>query len=331
MKEYKFGACLPTFASCADRYCLSGYGGGADTVEGMLDLAVTVPDLKGIELVGNWHINDDNIQKIKKEVKARGLEICMLAPDLWTQAKWKMGSFTAVDENIRRSAVDEVKKVMDWAVEVGCAYVDVWPGQDGYDYYFQADYQEAWQWLVEGIRECADYRKDIKVLIEYKMKEPRTHIFVSTVGKVMLLINEVARENVGCLLDLGHASSAGENAAESVALLSRPGYRKLSYMHFNDNWHAWDDDMMVGSVHLYELLETLYWLKKTDYSGWFTLDIFPYREDGVRAASESIQWLKALLARIDEVGMETISRVVSESDAIESSRFLRRTFLSGNK
>lgn len=331
MSEYKFGACLPTFASCADRYCLSGYGGGADTIEGMLDLAVTIPDLKGIELVGNWHISDENIEKMKKEVKKRGLEICMLTPDLWTQAKWGRGSFAAADEETRRAAVDEVKKVMNWAAEVGCSYVDVWPGQDGYDYYFQADYQKTWQWMVEGIRECADHRKDVEVLIEYKMKEPRTHIFISTVGKVLLLINQVSRENVGCLLDLGHASLGGENVAESVALLNRLDYRKLSYMHFNDNWHTWDDDMMAGSVHLYELLETLYWLKRTNYEGWLTLDIFPYREDGVKAASESIQWIKGLLTRIDEVGMENISKVISKNDAVESSRFLREIFLPGSK
>ena len=28
---FKLGACLPTFASCADRYCLSGYGRGGTT------------------------------------------------------------------------------------------------------------------------------------------------------------------------------------------------------------------------------------------------------------------------------------------------------------
>ena len=26
--NHLFGACLPTFGNCADRYCLSGYGGG---------------------------------------------------------------------------------------------------------------------------------------------------------------------------------------------------------------------------------------------------------------------------------------------------------------
>ncbi len=293
----------------------------------MLDLATKVKGLKGIELVGNWHINDKNMNKMKKAVKDRGLEICMLTPDLWTQAKWKNGSLTSIDPKTRHAAIAEVKKVMDWAKEAGCKYVNVWPGQDGYDYYFQADYQKTWEWMVEGIRECADHRKDVEVLIEYKMKEPRTHIFINTVGKTLLLINEVGCENVGCLLDTGHASAGGENVAESIALLNMPNYSKLSYVHFNDNWHTWDDDMMAGSVHTFELLEALYWLKRTNYNGWFTLDIFPYREDGIRAATESIKWIKGMLDKIEEIGMKYIGDVISKNDAIESSKMLRKVFL----
>ena len=127
------------------------------------------------------------------------------------------------------------------------------------------------------------------------------------------------------------ASSAFENPAESIALLNRMDKNYLEYFHFNDNYHLWDDDMLVGSVHLPELAETLFWLKKTGYTGWLTLDIFPYREDGVKAASESIQWIKGLLSKIDEAGMETISKVISRNDAAESSRFLREVFLQGSK
>ena len=48
-KQWKLGACLPLFAQCADRYCLSGYGRGATTVEGMLAAAKTVKHLDGLE------------------------------------------------------------------------------------------------------------------------------------------------------------------------------------------------------------------------------------------------------------------------------------------
>ena len=129
---------------------------------------------------------------------------------------------------------------------------------------------------------------DVKLVLEYKPKEPRTHCFIATVGKTLLLIDKVNRPNVGAMVDIGHSLMAYENVAESAALLHYFG-NKLMYMHFNDNWRLWDDDMTVGSVHTIEMLELLYWLDRLDYTGWYALDILPYRENGIRAASESIQ------------------------------------------
>jgi len=126
--NHPFGACLPTFGNCADRYCLSGYGGGGSTMREMLDLAMKVEGLDGLELVGNWHVNDENIREVARMFADRGLKISMLVPDLWTQAKWGRGSLAAPDAKTRQAAVDEVRKVMDWAAELGCPYVDVWPG-----------------------------------------------------------------------------------------------------------------------------------------------------------------------------------------------------------
>ena len=325
--EYSFGATLPTFASCADRYNLSGYGGGGETFEEMMELASHVNGLDGVELVGNWHINDGNVKKVKEVADNYNLKICMVTVDLWTQAKWGKGSLTSRNASIRSNAVDEIKKSMDWAQYVNCPYIDVWLGQDGYDYYLQADYVQAWDWILEGISEAADYNDNIKLLIEYKMKEPRSHCFISTVGKTILLIDEIGKENVKVLLDIGHASSGCENPAESIALLNGRSKKYLEYIHFNDNYHSWDDDMLVGSVHLPELLETIYWIKKTKYSGWLTLDIFPYREDGVESAKESITWIKEVMQRIDEIGVEVIDKIIAEGDGVRSTNFLRKFFL----
>ena len=72
----------------------------------------------------------------------------------------------------------------------------------------------------------------------------------------------------------------------------------------------------------------LYWLKRTGYSGWLTLDIFPYREDGIQSATESIQWIDSILKRIDEVGMDTIDEVIKANDGVASVRFMRNFFMS---
>ena len=111
--DHSFGACLPTFGSCADRYCLSGYGGGGSTVEEMLDLATEVEGLDGLELVGNWHVNDDNIREVAAMFADRGLKIPMLVPDLWTQAKWGKGSLAAPDAQTRQAGIDEVIRRAD--------------------------------------------------------------------------------------------------------------------------------------------------------------------------------------------------------------------------
>ena len=318
--NHKFGACLPTFGNCADRYCLSGYGGGGNTMEEMLDLAMKVKGLDGLELVGNWHVNDENIHKVARMFKDRGLAICMLVPDLWTQAKWGKGSLAAPDAKTRQAGIAEVKKVMDWAAELGCPYVDVWPGQDGFDYSFQADYVSAWKWLSDGLAACAAHNPRVRVLVEYKPREPRTHCFVDHVGTVLMLLKEL--DNVGVLMDVGHAMQGAENVAYAAAMLSECG--KLDYLHLNDNHGDWDDDMMVGSVHLVDYLELVYWLKRLKYKGWLTLDIFPYREDGVAAATQCREWMEALFRAVDRVGMDAFAKVIKNADACAATALVRQ-------
>ena len=323
---YKLGACLPTFASCADRYCLTGYGRGGKTMEEMLSMARTVEGLDGLELVGNWHINDTNIAKVMKLFRDNGFAISMIVPDLWTQAKWGKGSLAAADAATRRDAVAEVKKCMDWAAEAGCAYVDVWPGQDGFDYPFQADYGDAWKALRDGVAECAAHSAKVKVLVEYKLREPRNHCFLSSAAKTILLIQGM--KNVGCLLDVGHSLAAGENMAEAAALLS--DYQVLDYLHLNDNHGDWDDDLIPSTVHIPEFLELVYWLKRGGYKGWLTLDIFPYREEKVAAANESFAWMRHLLECIQERGVDSITDIVRRGEATEGTRMVRE-MLGGKK
>jgi len=322
-RNWKLGACLPTFASCADRYCLSGYGRGGKTMEEMLSMAKKVEGLDGLELVGNWHINDKNISKVMKLFKDNGFAIPMIVPDLWTQEKWGRGSIAAADKKIRGDAVAEVKKCMDWAAEAGCPFVDVWPGQDGYDYVFQADFSDAWRWMRDGVSECAAHSKKVKVLVEYKLKEPRTHCFLNSAAKAVLLIQGVP--NTGVLLDVGHSLAAGENMAEAAAFLADHGV--LDYVHLNDNYRGWDDDMLVASVHVPEWLELVYWLLRTGYGGWLTLDIFPYREEKIPAAVESFEWVRALIERVEKRGLDSIADVIRRGEGTEAVRLVREMLL----
>jgi len=321
----KFSANINTFNACADRYVLEGYGQRRNTEE-LIKAAQQVDDLTGVELVGKWHVNDDNVEHIHRQVQDAGFEVTCVTPDIWASGKWGWGSFTSNDEKVRKAAIHEVKKSMEWAKQLNCEVIDLWFGQDGYDYPLQADFSRAWDLLIEGTIECAEHLPDVKIVVEYKPKEPRTHCFIATVGKTLLLLSKVNQPNVGAMIDVGHALQGYENTAESAALLHYFG-NKLFYMHFNDNWRMWDDDMTFGSVHTIESLELIYWLDRLNYKGWYALDIFPYREDGVRAANESIKWIKGFNTVLDKIGREEIGKVVSEGDAMSMSALMRKAFL----
>jgi len=324
-KNLRFSANINTFNAGADRYVLSGYGNRYPTDE-LIKMATQIDGLTGVELVGTWHVNDQNVQTIHHQVKDAGLEVTCVTPDIWASPQWGRGSFTSEDPAIRKLAIQEVKKAMQWAEQLNCDVIDLWFGQDGYDYPFQGNFQIAWDRLIEGVIECADHLPGIKIVLEYKPKEPRTHCYLSTVSKTILLIEKVNRPNVGAMIDVGHSLMAYENTAESAALLNYFG-NKLFYMHFNDNWRLWDDDMTVGSVHTIEMLELLYWLDRMEYNGWYALDIFPYRENGMQAAQESIRWIQGLSGLIDKIGRERIDKVISAGDAMEASAFLREALL----
>jgi len=321
----RFSANINTFNAGADRYVLSGYGERYPTDE-LIKMATQVDGLSGVELVGMWHVNDNNLEQIRRQVADAGLVVTCVTPDIWASSKWGRGSFASNDANIRAAAIQEVKKSMEWAKQLNCEVIDVWFGQDGYDYPFQGNFLAAWDSLIDGVRECAEHVPEVKIVLEYKPKEPRTHCYIATVGKTLLLIDKVNHPNVGAMIDVGHALMAYENTAESAALLQYFG-KKLFYMHFNDNWRLWDDDMTVGSVHTIEMLELLYWLDRMSYTGWYALDIFPYRENGVRAAQESIRWIQGLHNILDRIGRERFEAVIASGDSMDASALLREALL----
>ena len=139
----RFSANINTFNACADRYVLSGYGERL-TTDQLIAAATRVPALTGVELVGMWHVNDGNVEQIGRQVRDAGFDVTCVTPDIWASGKWGWGSFAANDPQIRRDAIHEVKKSMEWAKQLDCEVVDLWFGQDGYDYPFQADYLAAW-------------------------------------------------------------------------------------------------------------------------------------------------------------------------------------------
>lgn len=268
--------CLGTYA---ERYVPGGYYEDME-LEKKLEIFSKTKGLTGLVVFYPTAPLPSEPDKLLKLVSSYGLKVSVVEPEVWADRKWKNGSFSTNEKNIRKDAVNRLKESIDLCKALKADSVLLWPAHDGFDYPFQSNYRDGWKNLVETVREIGEYDRSVKIAIEAKSKDPRQKQYVNDTGKALAFVNAVGLDNVGCALDVGHALMAGESLAESLMLLDLNA--KLFQIHLNDNFKDSDPDMVIGSVNFWEILEFFYYLNKTNYESWATIDIISARDDRIK-------------------------------------------------
>ncbi len=235
------------------------------------------------------------------------------------------GSFTNPDETLRQRAREIVHETVDAARALAVDYVKIWPGRDGYDYPFQVDHRRLWADAVAWLAEIADHAPDVRFAIEYKAKDPRTHMVFPNAARLLLALQELQRPNLGIVVDFGHSLFAHETPADAVHLAHRHG--RLFGVEFNDNFRASDDDFTAGAVHLVETIEFVHALRQVGYEGVWELDQIGTREDPAQAARASVLTLRAIEALLDRVPAEELTEAQRRHDALAAQRLIHDELL----
>lgn len=318
-----FGAGLWNFASYVDRYATDGYAEPVSTLE-QIRLAGEVGDLSYVDL--NYPFSHGaTLAEVKDALDAADLKPIGITPDIYLR-RFGRGAFTNPDPGVRAEAMDLLHEAAGAVRDLGARYVKVWPGQDGWDYPFQVNHHDIWKLAVDGMRELASAHPDLKFVIEYKPREPRVKMLWDSAARTVLGIKEIGLDNVGVLLDFGHALYGGESPADSAQLLIDHGL--LWGMDVNDNLRGWDDDLMVGTVHLTEVFEFFYTLKINNWEGVWQLDQFPFREDTVQTAKASIRFLRAVHRALEELDIDALREAQARQDAITANMLVQDALLS---
>ncbi len=274
-----------------------------------LDMLRQIPGCQGIEVVYPAEFRD--LEAGAQEIRRSGWPVSAVNLNVKGDAKWRNGSFTSTDKEIRDNAIEDLKTCMDLAADLEADLVTCCPLIDGHNYCFQVDYRDQWHWLVEGIRSAASHRSDVRVSLEYKFNESRNYCILADSGRALHLCAQVGLENVGITYDVGHALIAHEVPAATATLVADAG--KLFYMHFNDNARDWDWDMIPGSVHVWDLLETLYYLDKLNWEGWFCYDVLTRSGDdviGVQTAALRVMSIAEQL--LDKIGRDRLAQLIAK-------------------
>lgn len=282
------------------------------TLEEKFERAAQVELCDAVELVFPGELSD--IEIAKDQLEKHNLAVSTVNVNIKADEIFHRGALTSPDPAVRAKAVEYLKTGMDLAPELGTDIVTCCPLGDGAEYAFQMDYVDAWGWFVDGIREAAKHRSDIKLSLEYKKSETRAHCVMPTATSALHVAEQTGLANVGVTIDIGHALYANE--IPSLSLAQCAAANRLFVVHINDNYREWDWDLVPGSVNWWDWIEVMLYVDKLGYDGWLVSDVMPARLDGVTVLNkvgQSIVRAKNMIARVDE---DELWALIKQNDAL---------------
>lgn len=235
--------------------------------------------------------------------------------------KWWKGSFISEHGHERREVVDDLKRVMDYAADLGCNRITTCPLNEGADTPFELDYIRAYEHAAETLGAACAHNREVRICLEYKVSDPVARTLLGTAGETAAFCQWSGQDNLGATLDIGHALYAGERPAQSAALLAKTN--RLFYVHLNDNDGRWDYDMIPGAFHLWEFVEFFYILRKLGYDDdWFAYDVFSKEIDTVETFNATVELTRKLESITDRIDQEKMETLVKERNPAKTIPYL---------
>jgi sugar phosphate isomerase/epimerase len=276
-----------------DRFNVNGFKAEVPVLERIKQVG-ECEGVDGFELHVPTEIDEHNAKDIEQIMADYNLEMVQLCGHTWTEKQYKFGALGDADPSVRRAAIDRVKWALDMGARFNVPISVLWPATDGNDFPLQTNYVALYDRYVDSVRQILDYLHQndykTKICIEPKPFEPRSWIMMGTTGSALAIVQEVNDPSFGMNIDVGHALIARENIEDMFSLVLRAG--KLFHTHWDDNDQQADMDIPPGCTNFIRMVSILYVLDQQNYSGWFGLDLFPYRDDAIDFMKLSVENLR---------------------------------------
>ena len=218
-----------------------------------------------------------------------GLVVPMATVNLFYDAVFRDGAFTANDPRVRAYALQKTLRAMDLGAELGAKTFVLWGGREGTETDACRRADEAVKRLREAVNYLCEYSIDRKYgyrfALEAKPNEPRGDIYMATTAAYLAFIPTLAHpELVGVNPEVAHERMAGLNFVHAVAQAWDAG--KLYHIDLNDQAPGrYDQDYRFGSSDVKSTFFLVKFLEDVGYDGPRHFDAHAYRTedyDGVR-------------------------------------------------
>ncbi len=322
----RFSTTLSVFDSVYDGYCREGYREPIKFEEALKILS----KLKIIQAVEIRHTDitpDMPVKNVKRMLKDYELVCSAVSVDYSENRKFALGALGHQNPKIRSSAIDEGRKAVDIARGLGITEVVLRLFTDGVDYPFHVDYMSQWNTIISSVKTIAKYASpDINVAVMYKPREPRKFLTVSSAGRALAMCQEIAMKNIGVAVSFAYSIMGGEIPAESISHIARS--EKLFQIYFNDTNMITDELLVPGGYHIWELLETLFYVRTSKFKGYYTIDVRSYRMEPIYALQIAVGNISVLDKKLMKLDITELRKGQRTLEAIESQKLIRRVLFT---
>jgi sugar phosphate isomerase/epimerase len=269
-----------SFAEAARRIASMGYRG----IEVMADVPHAWPA----------YLLTEQKQAIRRAVQENGLTISnvnafmMHAVDDPRQRYWHP-SWIEPDPHYRRIRIEHTKRALTLAREIGSPCITTEPGgplEPG------ASWSNGCDLFVEMIKPVVDHAEKEGVLL---LVEPEPGLLIETADQFEEFRNRIDSPALGLNFDVGHMYCVGEDPAVSLRRLA-PYVR---HVHLEDIAASRVHEHLVpgdGAIDFHSVLHTI---REIGYTGWLTIELYPYVADPDRAAQTALDRIQAIAQSLD--------------------------------
>lgn len=265
------------FAEAARRIAAIGYGG----IEVMADVphawpAYLLPEQKLAirEAIAENKLTISNINAFM-----------MNAIDDPRQCYWHP-SWIEPDPHYRRIRVEHTRKALSLARELGARCITTEPGgpvSPG------TSWNSALELFVETVKPVAEHavREGVQLLVE-----PEPGLLIETTDQFEEFMSRIDSPAVGLNFDVGHMYCVGEEPANSLRRLAR----FVRHIHIEDIAASRVHAHLVPGEGAIDFRKVLGTIEEIDYTGWVTVELYPYVKEPDRAAATALERLTAIAA-----------------------------------
>ena len=124
--------------------------------------------------------------------------------------------------------------------------------------------------------------------------EPEPELMIERFDQYLEFTDRIDSKMIGLNFDIGHAYCVNEDPEDWVAKMAP--YTK--HYHFEDIAQTRVHAHLIPGQGAIDFAATLKAIEKTGYSGWITIELYPYIDNPDEAAREALEYLTRIAAEL---------------------------------